>query len=77
MGFPPFLLSVREYCAHGQVEANNNTAGTPLNSTKPIITVKLNIFLFTYCDEAFILNMLRNVYFHYYPFYEGSYPPQN
>lgn len=41
MGFPPFLLSVREYHAHrGQVEANNNTAGTPLNSAEPIITVK-------------------------------------
>ncbi|KAI4821107.1 hypothetical protein JOQ06_012080 [Pogonophryne albipinna] len=25
MGFPPFLLSVREYRAHDQVEAINNT----------------------------------------------------
>lgn len=50
MGFPPFLLSVREYRARSQVEANNNTAGTPLNSTEPIITVTLNIFLFTNHD---------------------------
>ncbi|KAK1892985.1 dITP/XTP pyrophosphatase [Dissostichus eleginoides] len=28
MGFPPFLLSVREYRAHDQVEAINNTAET-------------------------------------------------
>lgn len=37
MGFPPFLLSVREYRPRrGQVEGENNTAGTTLNSAKPI-----------------------------------------
>lgn len=45
MGFPPFLLSVQEYHAHGQMEAGNNTAGTPLNSDEQIIAVKSNIFL--------------------------------
>lgn len=47
MGFPLFLLSAQEYDVHGQVEANNNTAGTPLNSGKPIMTVKL-IFFFQF-----------------------------
>jgi len=45
MGFPPFLLSVREYRAHGQVKAVN-TAGTPSHAGKQMITVKLKIFLF-------------------------------
>lgn len=77
MGFPPFLLSVREYRAHhGQVEADDNTAGTPLNSAKPIITVKIEYFLFIHHDWAFILNMSHRVYFHY-PLYKGSYPLQN
>lgn len=45
MGFPLFLLAVWEYCAHrGWVEADHNTAGTSLNSLKPIITVKIEYF---------------------------------
>ena len=75
MGFPPFLLSVREYCAHDQVEAINNTAGT-LDSTKPIITVKFIILLSInpYYMEVFILNMSQGVY---YVLHKGCYPLHN
>lgn len=50
MGFPLFLLSMRE--RHGQEEADNNAAGKPLKSVKP--KTKLNIFLFIKHDWAFM-----------------------
>lgn len=69
MGFPSFLLFVRENHAHGQVEANNNVAGTAINSAEQIITVKSPIFLFInmarllflICHAAFITHSTRAV----------------
>lgn len=54
MGFPLLLLSVREYRAHGQEEANNNAAGTTLNSAKLVKSVE-SIFFSVYKPRVLFL----------------------